>query len=400
MCQNNNESIRLKRYSLVALHDADGSHEVDTSPRVGSSIGFVVKSSFSQKTSNSDLIGLVYEALGLKKNVTYTTRTEKTHESGEPIKESKGVFNHTSSEGQKLLSIFKEHPPLAPAKRRDFLIASKVFDFKERCVCDELSYPSTSYPLVKDGITINFSEVSSLNTEAKEKVSSIAMIFLKYHNAQSYRYSLVEQEARNIQMYNTFKTLNCTDFEESLGVRLAQYYLVDINNEQAQLNNELTSTNYQLPNDYIIGMFLGDGWFSIYIKASEKKIKVVPAFSIIQSSDCTSLLQAFKHTFDNKGFITPDSPTKTAYVYKLEGIKNCLKYIIPLFDEYQLSSTKQKQYDLFKNILLKLQRKEHLTRTGFEDILDLAYEFSFTSQGTRKYTKEEHKAGAQFYFDK
>jgi len=147
-------------------------------------------------------------------------------------------------------------------------------------------------------------------------------------------------------------------------------------------------------------MFIGDGWFSIYIKIDPVRplLKIVVAFHIIQSTDCKKLLNAFKFTFGEKGVIAPDSAARTAYVYKLEGIKNCLQYIIPLFDQYELPSTKQKQYSIFREVVFLLKDKKHLTPEGLDAILVLTYEFSSLSQGVRNLTIDQQRNLAVLYF--
>ena len=389
----------MKDYTLIGLHDADGSWEVETSPRVGDSVGFVVKASYSQKTANSDVISQVYETLEIENNVTQSTRSERTHESGEKIEESKGVFNFTSPEGQKLLAVVKDNLPLAPAKRRDYRIAEKVFGFKNSGMCKELCVNENNYPLKKDNITIEKEDVASISEKSKEKIGNIAMIYLKYHNAQSIKYNTIEKQRREVQMNEQFSSLNPTSDELSLGIKLGLYYLADINREQEELNSALLS-NKEIPNDYIIGMFLGDGWFYLYLKVSTDKIRLTPSMSIIQSTDCISLLYAFKRTFNNKGNVAADSSAKTAYVYRLEGIKNSIKFIIPLLDQYTLSSTKQKQYDLYKKVVIKANEKQHLTRGGFDEIVDLCYDFSDLSQGRRDISRDQMKELGKQYFDR
>ena len=184
----------MEKYTLIGLHDADGSWEVETSPRVGDSVGFVVKASYSQKTANSDVISQVYETLDTENNVTQSSRNERTHKSGEKIEESKGVFNFTSPEGQKLLAVVKDNLPLAPAKRRDYRIAEKVFGAltgKNSGMCKELcvNENENNYPLKKENITINKKDVAGKSKKSKEKIGNIAMIYLKYHNAQSFKYN-------------------------------------------------------------------------------------------------------------------------------------------------------------------------------------------------------------------
>lgn len=391
----------MKKYTIVGLHDADGSWEVETSPRVGDSVGFKVAASIHQTTANSDLIKQVYETLGSGKNGISSTRSVRTHQSGAEIAESKGVFNFTSPEGQKLLDVFKENLPLAPGKRRDYRIANKVFDFKNSGICKELCDTENNYPLKKDNITIKKEEVAGLSEKSKEKIGNIAMIYLKNQNSQSLKYDTLKKQQREEQMNNKINNLNPAPNELDLGIKLGRYYLVDINREQEELNSDLLS-NKGIPNDYIIGMFLGDGWFqlSLSLKGTNSKIKLVPAFCIVQSSDCKSLLDAFKRTFNNKGHIYPDSPARRAYIYKLEGVKNNMNFILPLFDQYTLSSTKQKQYDLFKKVVKKAAEKQHLTSIGFNEIVDLCYDFSDLSQGQRQISREQMKDLGKQYFNR
>jgi len=372
--------------TIVGLHDADGSFENNLSPRVGKSYGLKQRISFSQKTSNSDVIAKVYEAIGEDPNVTYATRTVRKDSEGNEINESKGVFNITSPGGQKLLAIFEKNPPLAPGKFRDYLIFLKICSFKETREFEELN-------------SISFS--SKLKNFDRDKIGLISCIWLMYHNAQSFKYSAAEREMRAGEMNDKITQLNPLQEELALGLDLGKSCLGLI--EEKQKNHEITlENNLKLHNDYMVGMFIGDGWFFIYIKIDpdKPKIKIVVALNIIQSTDCIQLLNAFQTTFDGKGAIVADSAKKAAYVYKLEGVKNCVQYVIPLFNQYKFSSTKQKQYDLFREVVLLLNEKKHLTPEGLDKVIELAYKFSALSQGSRTVTIEEQKNLAALYFKK
>jgi hypothetical protein len=204
-----------------------------------------------------------------------------------------------------------------------------------------------------------------------------------------------------VLMNERIKKLNPLEKEIQLGIELGENYLGFIEAKQKALQVALRN-NYKLPNDYMIGMFIGDGWFYIYIKIDleRNKLKIVVSMHIVQSTDCMDLLYAFQRTFGGKGFVHPDSPAKTDYVYRLEGVRNCLKYVVPLFDGYELSSTKQKQYSLFREVLMILKQRKHFTPDGLDKLIDLIYEFSSLSQGSRKLSKDQLKGLAKEYFKK
>jgi hypothetical protein len=61
--------------------------------------------------------------------------------------------------------------------------------------------------------------------------------------------------------------------------------------------------------------------------------------------------------------------------------------IIPHFERYPLLSMKQKDFEIFKEICLIVDRKEHLTKNGFVRIINLAYKMN--GSGKRKRSKEE-----------
>jgi hypothetical protein len=374
---------------IVGLHDADGSFENSLSPRVGvNSYGLVLRITFSQKTANCDTIDKVYETLGETSKVINSVRSERKDSFGRDIEESSAVFNTTTPEGQRLLGIFQENKPLAPGKRRDYLIFLKILLFKNTGVFEELNSSCLS------------SELNNLN---RHKIGLIACIWLMFHNAQSLKYNSVERERRKQLMNEKMNNLIPLQEELRLGVDLGKYCLSFIEEEQKNIQVSLRN-NFKLPNDYMIGLFIGDGWFTIYLKIDPEKpkLKVVVSFNMIQSADCIDVLYAFQSTLDGKGSIAADSKTKTAYVFKLEGIKNCIEYILPLFDNYelQLPSTKKKQYSLFREVLIKIKEKNHLTPDGLDDIINLAYEFTSLSQGSRGLTKDEQKSLAVQYFRK
>jgi len=66
--------------------------------------------------------------------------------------------------------------------------------------------------------------------------------------------------------------------------------------------------------------------------------------------------------------------------------KNLSEKVIPFFEKYTLI-VKQEQFQKFREIVTRLNNKEHETREGFEKIVNLV--FQTKGKGKRKYSKEE-----------
>ena len=71
--------------------------------------------------------------------------------------------------------------------------------------------------------------------------------------------------------------------------------------------------------------------------------------------------------------------------YKVSNVKDLVEKILPFFDKYPPQSKKAIVYKIFREIVIMLKNKEHLTDKGYNKILKLRDEI-------RKYGKK-HKSG-------
>jgi hypothetical protein len=62
--------------------------------------------------------------------------------------------------------------------------------------------------------------------------------------------------------------------------------------------------------------------------------------------------------------------------YRVKNLEQFLTIIIPFFEKHQLKTVKKFQLPVFKEICLKLQAKEHLNETGFDEIKELVKKLS------------------------
>jgi len=125
--------LRFAHYTLVGLHDADGTYTIRClTNRVGNSLGFTVLASFSQATLNKDVLSSVEVTLdgslehseGSLKTYSFEQKTGLT-KAGETRKSSRTDVNFTKDTGKNFLNLLKSCPPLAAGKRRDLALAKK-----------------------------------------------------------------------------------------------------------------------------------------------------------------------------------------------------------------------------------------------------------------------------------
>jgi len=57
--------------------------------------------------------------------------------------------------------------------------------------------------------------------------------------------------------------------------------------------------------------------------------------------------------------------------YKITSTVDLEKYLFPFLDCYQLQAKKAKSYKVFREIVLMMRSKKHLTNTGFNKIVKL-----------------------------
>jgi hypothetical protein len=57
--------------------------------------------------------------------------------------------------------------------------------------------------------------------------------------------------------------------------------------------------------------------------------------------------------------------------YRVSSLSQLTNVIIPHFDKYFLITKKRADYELFKSVIGKMNNKEHLTKTGLQEIVNI-----------------------------
>jgi hypothetical protein len=135
-----------------------------------------------------------------------------------------------------------------------------------------------------------------------------------------------------------------------------------------------------LPPQYVVGFIDGEGSFSVSInrhRTLRSGIEIKPEFEIELRADDRTILERIAVTL-GCGKIYDCSYERYGWYphakYKVTSTKDLARCLFPFLDRYPLQAKKRESYRLFREIVLMLRQKEHLTETGIEKIQHLRNE--------------------------
>jgi hypothetical protein len=140
---------------------------------------------------------------------------------------------------------------------------------------------------------------------------------------------------------------------------------------------------------YLTGYADGEGCFCVsFSKSRRHKFgwEIRPSFSVSQNGNRAEVLDVFRQRFAC-GSIRPDRSDKTLK-YETRCISDLVERVVPHFERHPLLSSKREDFKRFARICRMMQDDKHLTREGFEEIVELA---SKVNAGKRKFPREAIK---------
>jgi len=117
--------------------------------------------------------------------------------------------------------------------------------------------------------------------------------------------------------------------------------------------------------NYISGFSEGESCFSVNI--SSKTNQIIATYIIELHNRDILLLHKIQKFFKNAGFINSSLARNSARFY-ISRKSDLINIVLPHFDVYQLQGNKLKNYLIFKEIVLLVNSKAHLTPEGFNKI--------------------------------
>lgn len=128
--------------------------------------------------------------------------------------------------------------------------------------------------------------------------------------------------------------------------------------------------------EYVVGLVDEEGSFSVHVatpaSSPKRRARVEPRFFLKLAERDAALLQELKEFF-GCGAIYFQRDTRPnhqhCYRFEVQNRAEIVEKIIPFFEAHPLhSASKQKDFELFKEILRRVRTEQHFTKIGLVGI--------------------------------
>jgi hypothetical protein len=128
---------------------------------------------------------------------------------------------------------------------------------------------------------------------------------------------------------------------------------------------------------WVVGFVDGEGCFCVSVHHNPRCAgrtggwQLHPVFQVTQHQRHRAVLEELLEFF-TCGRVRSKGPESNVAVYAVDSLQALEGVILPFFERYPLV-VKQEDFRHFAEIVRSMRRKEHLSATGFERLLRLAY---------------------------
>ncbi len=138
---------------------------------------------------------------------------------------------------------------------------------------------------------------------------------------------------------------------------------------------------------FLAGFIEGEGSFTVSIKehpGAKYGFYVDPEFFIYQHRSRRRILELARETFGT-GRIYPKPGNPEVLVFAITCRRSLREKVLPFVDKYLLPFTaRRRQVELFKAIVLALERKDHHSPAGLARIVEQAYALNPDGKGKER----------------
>ncbi len=127
---------------------------------------------------------------------------------------------------------------------------------------------------------------------------------------------------------------------------------------------------------WVTGFVDGEGCFHVAINPQPEMTvgyQVLPEFTVVQHERDIQVLHALK-AFFGCGVVRTNHGNRMAY--RVRGKEHLLQTIIPFFEQHPLKSRKHVDFLKFRDVLLMMEKGEHLTVEGLAKIREIAVQMN------------------------
>ena len=141
-------------------------------------------------------------------------------------------------------------------------------------------------------------------------------------------------------------------------------------------NVGIPSHSLRLSSDWIVGFIDGEGCFHVGISRHEdlrSGYQILPELTVVQHQRDIDLLYELRSVM-KCGVVRRNHGDR--FCWRVRNLKNLTDIIIPFFEKYPLRSKKKIEFLRFREIVMMMQKGEHLKEDGFARIVKIASEMN------------------------
>jgi hypothetical protein len=159
---------------------------------------------------------------------------------------------------------------------------------------------------------------------------------------------------------------------------------------------ETATSGSVLEPNWVVGFVDGEGCFSVSIHRNPNARstggwQLHPVFHVYQHVNARDVLESLV-VFFGCGRLRPKGPNSSVLTFAVDSLRDLERAIVPFFERHPLL-VKQRDFRRFAAIVRAMRRREHLTASGFERAVRLAYAMNAAGK-QRARTIDEILAGS------
>lgn len=167
----------------------------------------------------------------------------------------------------------------------------------------------------------------------------------------------------------------------------------NLDNQQASFSS-LANVPDELHKYYWLAGFIeGEGSFNVAFKLSvQSKLGFYPSpsFSLTQHFKGKEVLEMCKNAFGGIGSdIYFKSGSDTVMVYSVTNLDQLITVVIPFLLKYNKFSARKAELDMFIQVCMLMQKRQHLTELGLRQIVRLVFSTPLKKSGNRQLSQKD-----------
>ena len=135
---------------------------------------------------------------------------------------------------------------------------------------------------------------------------------------------------------------------------------------------DVRGSTMNLHAEWVVGFVDGEGCFHVGVARHPEMtagVQVLPEFTVVQHDRDVKVLHGLK-AFFGCGVVRRNHGDRMAY--RVRKLENLSRTIVPFFMRHPLKTGKRQDFEKFRRAILLVERKQHLTEAGLEEIRELA----------------------------